>query len=170
MIHEFFVKEVECWCKTKVDAVRFSDDWGMQNRLLIRPKTWREIFKPIYAEYCRMAHDAGKFVFYHSDGNIEAIIGDLIEIGVDAMNLQLFCMDIEAIGREYKGKTTIWGEIDRQHILPFGSTADVREAVRRVRRAFDNGSGGLIAQLKWGKLDPIENIITVYDSWLEELG
>jgi hypothetical protein len=141
----------------------------MQNRLLVNPKTWRELFKPIYAEYCRMAHEAGKFVFYHSDGDISAIIGDLIEIGVDAMNLQLFCMDIEALGREFKGKTTIWGEIDRQHILPFGTTEDVRAAVRRVRQAFDIGSGGLIAQLEWGKLDPIENIIAVYEGWLEEL-
>jgi hypothetical protein len=169
MVHEFFIKEIECWCKTKVDGIRFSDDWGMQTRLLINPKIWRELFKPIYSEYCRMAHDAGKFVFYHSDGNISAIISDLIEIGVDAMNLQLFCMDIEDLGKKYKGKVTIWGEIDRQHILPYGTPEEVANAVRRVRRALDTGSGGVIAQLEWGKLDPIENIMAAYKAWLEKL-
>jgi uroporphyrinogen decarboxylase len=85
MVHAFFVKEIEYWCKTKVDGIRFSDDWGMQTGLLISPKTWRELFKPIYLEYCQMAHAAGKFVFYHSDGNISAIMPDLIEMGVDAV-------------------------------------------------------------------------------------
>jgi uroporphyrinogen decarboxylase len=128
---------------------------------------WREYFKPLYADYFRTIRAAGKFVFYHSDGNIAQIIPDLIEIGVDALNAQLFCMDIEALARQYKGRLTFWGEIDRQWTLPHGRPAEVREAVRRVRHAFDDGSGGVIAQLEWGKDVPQENVETAFEAWLE---
>lgn len=37
--------------------------------------------------YCDILHRKGKYAFFHSDGNIEAIYPDLIEIGVDAVAL-----------------------------------------------------------------------------------
>ncbi|HOX06946.1 MAG TPA: uroporphyrinogen decarboxylase family protein [Planctomycetota bacterium] len=168
-LHEFYVREFEMWAKTAVDGVSFMDDWGSQNALLISPDMWREIFKPLYAEYCRILRKAGKFVFFHSDGNISAIYPDLIEIGVDAVNSQLFCMDIEVLARLHRGKITLWGEIDRQHLLPFGTPEEVKEGVRRVRRAFDDGRGGLIAQCEWGIKDPAENIAAVFEAWDEPL-
>ncbi|MEM3515676.1 MAG: hypothetical protein QW281_03350, partial [Saccharolobus sp.] len=108
-----------------------------------------------------------------SDGHIEAIYPDLIEIGIDAINSQLFCMNIEELGRKYRGKVTFWGEIDRQYILPFGTVEEVRSAVRRVRKALDTGRGGVIAQCEWGLKDPKENIEAVFEEWnkpLEEIG
>jgi len=166
-LHEFFVREMELWAATAVDAVGFMDDWGSQNALLISPDMWRELFKPLYADYCRLARRAGKFVFFHSDGNISAIYPDLIEIGVDAVNSQLFCMDIEALAARHKGKITFWGELDRQHLLPFGTPEQVKEGVRRVRRALDDGRGGVIAQCEWGLKDPAENIAAVFEAWDE---
>jgi uroporphyrinogen decarboxylase len=167
MVQDFFLKEIELWCQTDVDAVRFFDDWGAQRGLLVSPDMWREEFKPFYQECCRLIHAAGKFAFMHSDGHIEALIPDLIEIGVDALNAQLFCMDIEELGRQYRGKITFWGELDRQQTLPFGTPDDVRESVRRVRAALDNGQGGVIAQLEWGKIDPFANVEAAFEAWLE---
>jgi uroporphyrinogen decarboxylase len=167
MVHEFFLRELALWCKTDVDGISFMDDWGSQRALLISPKLWREFYKPLYAEYCRMIHAAGKAVFFHSDGYIRAIMPDLIEIGVDAMNSQLFCMDIEEIGRSLKGQITFWGEIDRQNILPFGTVEDVRAAVCRVRAALDDGRGGVIAECEWGIGVKSESIAAVYSTWDE---
>jgi uroporphyrinogen-III decarboxylase len=168
-LHEFFVREMEMWAKTPVDGVSFMDDWGSQTALLISPDMWRAIFKPLYADYCRILHEANKFVFFHSDGHIEAIYPDLIEIGVDALNSQLFCMDIEDLGAKYGGKITFWGEIDRQYLLPFGTPDQVKEGVRRVRRALDDGRGGVIAQCEWGIKDPAANIAAVFETWNEPL-
>jgi hypothetical protein len=111
----------------------------------------------------------GKFAFFHSDGFIFPIIADLIEVGVDALNSQLFCMNIEEIGNLYKGKITFWGEIDRQRILPFGSPEDVADAVQRARRALEDATGGMIAQCEWGIHDPAENIRQVFESWEEPI-
>lgn len=164
-LHEFFVREMQTWAKTDVDGVSFMDDWGTQNSLLISPEMWRSFYKPLYRDYCDILHAGGKFVFFHSDGHIEAIYPDLIEIGVDAVNSQLFCMDIEGLGRKYRGKITFWGEIDRQKILPFGTPDEVRAAVRRVRAALDDGRGGVIAECEWGVKDPMENIRAVFEAW-----
>lgn len=169
MVHEFFLHELELWAKTDVDCLPFMDDWGAQDRLLVSPQMWREFFKPLYADYCRRIHDAGKFAFFHSDGYILDIIPDLIEIGVDALNAQLFCMDVEEIGRRFEGRITFWGEIDRQWTLPFGGEDDVRAAVRRVRAALDDGRGGLIAQCEWGNDVPKGNVETVFRAWKEPL-
>ncbi|MEA3337879.1 MAG: uroporphyrinogen decarboxylase family protein [Chloroflexota bacterium] len=169
LVHEFFLREIEMWAETDVDAISFMDDWGMQRSLLISLPMWREIFKPLYADYCRLIHDAGKFAFMHSDGNIEAIYADLIEIGVDVLNSQLFCMDIELLGHRYQGQITFWGEIDRQQVLPFGTPEQVKEAVRRVRRVLDKGTGGVIAQCEWGNDVPARNIAAVFEAWMEPM-
>ncbi|MBZ0294034.1 MAG: methyltransferase [Anaerolineae bacterium] len=167
MVHAFNLRHLEMVCATDVDAISFMDDWGSQKNLLISPAMWRELFKPLYADYCRLAHEAGKYVFMHSDGQISQIYPDLIEIGVDALNSQLFCMDIEELGRLYQGKITFWGEIDRQHVLAFGSVEDVKAAVRRVRSALDDGRGGVFAQCEWGIGVPRANIEAVFETWLE---
>ena len=165
-LHDFSLREMKMWADTDVDAVMFMDDWGTQKTLLISPALWRDFFKPLYKDYCDILHGRGKFVFFHSDGNIESIYPDLIEIGIDAINSQLFCMDVEKLGELYAGKITFWGEIDRQHILPFGTVDEVRNAVKRAAGALLKGKRtGVIAQCEWGMKDPRENIEAVFDEW-----
>ena len=165
ILHNFYMEEIKRWVETDVDGISFMDDWGSQRGLLISPKLWRDFFKPLYEDYCGLIHSRGKYAFMHSDGYIEAIYPELIEVGVDAVNSQLFCMDIEAVGSKYKGMITFWGEIDRQQILPFGTEEQVADAVRRVREALWMPEGGIIAQCEFGLKDPVENIETVFESW-----
>jgi len=168
MVHEYSLKYLEMWLKTDVDGIFILDDWGTENSLLISPKLWREFFRPLYKEYCDLIHRYGKYVFFHSDGYIEEIFDDIIEIGIDAINSQLFCMNIEKIGEKYKGKITFWGEID-QRLLAFGNVNKITKAVYRVRRALEDEKGGIIAQCTWGKNNPVENIQAVFDAWNEPL-
>lgn len=164
-LHEYYLTDLRRWVKTDVDGIGFMDDWGTQKALLISPDLWRSFYKPLYRDYCDLIHEGGKSVFFHSDGHIEAIYPDLIEIGVDAVNSQLFCMDIEELGRKYRGKITFWGELDRQYLLPLGTPEEVRAGVRRVRAALDDGRGGVIAQCEWGIKDPLENVMALYEEW-----
>jgi len=78
-------------------------------------------------------------------------------------------MNIEELGKKYKGKITFWGEIDRQRVLPFGTPATVLEAVTRVRRALNDGTGGVIAQCEWGKNNPTDNIRAIFEAWNKPL-
>ena len=165
MVHDYYMKEARAWMKTDVDGLMMMDDWGSQNALLISPDMWKQIFKPLYRDYCDLAHSHGKQVFMHSDGMIEAIYPHLIEIGVNALNSQLFSMDIEKLGRKYGGKITFWGEMDRQNLLPLGTREDIESAVKRLLKAFSHFDGGFIAQCEWGGDVSSENIRAVFGAF-----
>jgi uroporphyrinogen decarboxylase len=165
-VHEFYLKELELWAGTEVDGLMCMDDWGSQRALLISPKMWRSIFKPLYKEYIDLAHSHGKYIFFHSDGYIADILPDLVELGLDAVNSQLFTMDIEELGRQHAGKITFWGELDRQHLLPYGTPADIDRAVRRVHAALYR-EGGAIAQCEFGVGARPENVYQMFQTWEE---
>lgn len=166
ILHEYYSAQCEMWCKTDIDAVHIEDDWGAQSSLLISPALWREYYKPMYKGYCDIAKSYGKKVLMHSDGFIEEIIPDLIEIGVDAVNAQIFCMDIEKLAKLYHGKIAFWGEIDRQYDLPFGTTDDITRGVDRINNAFfPYGKTGLVYECQWGKDMKFENIEAAYKAF-----
>lgn len=163
-MHAFYIKQLEVWAETEVDALFFLDDWGSQNSLLINPETWRRIFKPLYADYVRIAHASGKKAFMHSDGNILQVLPDLIEIGVDAINAQIFCMGLMNIA-PYAGKITFWGEMDRQHLLVNGTIAQITQAVQDTKSLLSARGGGVIAQCEFGPGATPERIRAVFEAW-----
>lgn len=167
-LHKFNCDLMEAWAKTDVDSLFMMDDWGAQNNLLISPDTWIEIFKPMYRDYCEIAKASGKKMFMHSDGNILKIYPHLIEIGVDALNSQIFCMGIDNL-KQYAGKITFWGEMDRQHMLVDKTPADIDEAVRHINDTLWK-DGGCIAQCEFGPGGKPENVMQTYKSWDEIAG
>ncbi len=165
-LHEFYIKEAEVWARTDVDALTIMDDWGTQKELIISPWLWRALFKPLYQDYIKIARHYKKYVFFHSDGYILDIIPEFIEIGVNALNAQIFCMGLESLGEKFKGKITFWGEIDRQQILAYGSRADVQRAVKDVYKNLYS-EGGVIAQCEFGPGAKPENVEAVFQTWSE---
>ena len=139
------------------------DDWGSQKSLLISPAMWEEIFMPMYKEYFSIAKKYGKKTFMHSDGYTLDIIPKLIEIGLDAFNTQIFCMELDKL-EKYRGKITFWGEIDRQHLLPNASVEEISNAVKSVHQSLYQ-NGGCIAQCEFGAGAKPENIRMVFETW-----
>lgn len=84
---------------------------------------------------------------------------------VDAFNSQIFCMGLDNLA-QYKGKITFWGEIDRQHLLPEGSTQDIRNAVKEVHEKLWS-NGGCIAQCEFGAGANPDNVYSVFQTWDE---
>lgn len=155
----------EKWLELDIDAMAFGDDWGSQISLLISPDQWRKIFKPLYQELIQTMKAAGKKVFFHSDGYILSLYEELIEMGVDAVNSQLWCMGVETVAKQYAGKITFWGEISRQTTLPKGTPKEVQEAASvMIEHMFVNG-GGLIGQSEINKDVPLENVQALLDAW-----
>jgi uroporphyrinogen decarboxylase len=140
----FLLKRVEVWLGYGVDGLFFRDDWGTQQELMIRPALWREIFKPAYARLFAAVRAGGKHVFFHSDGVIADIIPDLVEIGVDALNAQIPCMDATQLGRDFSRRLCFVAGADRQQVLPFGTSAEVEAHCLALADAFGRGNGGYI--------------------------
>ncbi len=164
-MHAFYCELLEEWAKTEVDALNFMDDWGAQNSLLIHPNLWRELFKPMYRDYIDIAKRHGKKIFMHSDGYILDILPDLADMGLDAINSQIFCMGVEKLA-PLAGKITFWGEMDRQHLLVEGTTEDIRNAVKKVRETLWK-DGGCIAQCEFGPGAKPENVYEMFKAWQE---
>jgi uroporphyrinogen decarboxylase len=168
MLHEFFCKELELWADTDVDGVVLRDDWGAADSLLIAPEMWREIFKPLYRDYCKILHAEDKFVFFRSSGNILDILGDLIKDGVDAVHADFHLTNAEKLAKRFRGRVTFWGDTDPQ-ALRSGSIPALKESVLQTRRALDFGSGGVIAQCTWEPDVPLTAVAAVFEQWLVPL-
>jgi len=162
-MHDFYCRHLTKLAKTNCDGLFFMDDLGSQNSLLINPEVWRELFKPMYKDYIAIAKKHGKKTFMHSDGYILDIIPDLIDMGLDALNSQIFCMGTEKL-KQFKGKITFWGEIDRQRLLPYGSINDIRKAVNEIKNNLYK-NGGCIAQCEFGIGAKPENVREVFAEW-----
>lgn len=156
-IVEFMLKRIEIWLGYGVDGLFFRDDWGTQEALMIRAETWREFFKPSYKRLFDAVRAGGKHVFFHSDGVIHAIIPDLIEIGVHAINAQIPCMDAGMLADKSGGSLCFVAGADRQHWLPFGTPPEVEEHCRRLADTFGRHDGGYIGGGEIGGDVPLEN-------------
>lgn len=154
-----------------VDIVKFADDMGTQNSLLMSPETYRERVKP-YQErlYQHVKKNYGKKILLHSCGSIEPIIGDLIEIGVDALNpvqISAANMEPEMLKKKYGDKITFWGGgVDTQSCLNLGTPDDVRRQVEHNLKVFKPGGGYVFAQVH-NILPgvPIDNILAMYETF-----
>ena len=116
-----------------VDILVLDDDVGMPETMILSPEAWRTFLRPRMASIIEVARAVKPDlrVLYHSDGVIEPIIEDLIEIGVDALNpVQPDRMDPWAIKRRYGNGLTLWGTVG-DHITFAHATPDqIRARVR----------------------------------------
>lgn len=157
----------------RIDIVKLADDLGAQNALLMSPETYRARVKPYQAAlYGYIKEKYKKKILLHSCGAIRPIIGDLIEIGVDALNpVQISAenMDPESLKREFGDKITFWGGgIDTQHVLSVATPDVVREHVRRNMSIFKPHGGYVFTQVHNIQPDvPIENILAMYEVFRE---
>ena len=127
-----------------VDVIHIGDDVGMQDRMFISPATWRKWLKPRLARVIDAAREVNPDVvfFYHSDGFVEPIIPELIEIGVNALNpVQPECMDPAVIKERYGDRLAFWGTVGIQDTLPFGRPEDVEAEVKLRIETVGKGGG-----------------------------
>jgi len=111
--------------------------------------------------------DAGRLIFFHSDGYILDIIGDLIDLGVNALNCQVACMGVRMLGEQFRRKVCFWGELDRQQQLPRGDPDGIRAAIRESVECFSAAEGGHIFQAEVNADVPLVNIQTMLEGWQE---
>ena len=158
IVYDFYEEWLKRWLATDVDGVVFSDDWGTQISTLISPEKFRGLFLPMYRELMGRIKRAGKYVFMHSDGYIVNFMPDLIAAGVDAFNVQVWCMDVDELSEKFRGKITFWGELNRQKELPFGTVEDIKKCIAVMKEKFMCNGGGLIGVSAPGDECPFENI------------
>ena len=139
---------VRQYVRAGVDVIIWGEDVGMQDAMLFSPALWRKWVKPRYASMIDAAKEINPdvIIWYHSDGRIEPIIPELIEIGVEVLNpVQPETMDPAQIKSLYGDKLAFWGTISVQQTMPFGSPDDVRAEVKQRIETVGRGGGFILA-------------------------
>lgn len=131
-------------CKDYAHIVTYTDDIAFQTGPMMSLRMFQKLIKPRQRKIFNLLRQSGMKVFYHSCGSLISMLDDYVEMGVEILNpVQVSAqgMDHTEILKQRWGKDLVfWGAIDTQHILPHGSTLDVkREAWRRLNDLSENG-------------------------------
>ena len=125
------------------DIVGFPEDLGSQNNSLISPELFRKYIKPSYRRLMAVPKLAGKIVHMHCDGWILNLVDDLIDCGVEVLNIQDMIHGIDELKRCVDGRIALELDVDRQNVTVFGSQADIRGLIREEVEKLSSPSGGL---------------------------
>jgi uroporphyrinogen decarboxylase len=164
MVETFNSGTIDRWLKLNPDVFSFPEDLGMQVGPMIPPDLFRKYIKPSYARLMKKAQDAGALIEMHSDGDIRTLADDLVDAGVQAINLQDLVNGIDWIAARFKGKTCVHLDIDRQQITPFGSPESIDRLVREEVSKIGTPQGGLMMIYGLYPGIPLKNVKALMDA------
>lgn len=154
-----------------VDMLWFGDDIASQNGMMMSLDMWRNYYKPIYKKlfaYCKSLNPNIK-IAYHSCGNLEAAISDLIEIGLDVLNpIQPLAMNPKMIKEKYGDQLVMFGGLDVQLTMPTKSPEEVKEETAWLKEVCGKEGGYILNPAHHIQSDTsIDNVMAFYEEALK---
>ena len=145
-----------------MDGVFFCEDLGVQDRTLMSPEMWGDIFRPLYERLTSRAHAHGMKVIQHSCGCNWVLVDQLCEAGIDCLQFdQPAVYDQPALAEKLrKHGVGLYAPCDIQKVLPTGDRAYIEHETKRL---VDTFRGGLIAK-NYGDLHGI-GVDPQWDTW-----
>lgn len=120
------------------------DDMASNKGPMFSPKSFERVLLPAYQHMIKTWKQAGaRYVFLHSDGNINPLLDMLIDAGIDGLNpLEPRAgMDAVALRKKYP-RTILTGGMDNTATFIYGPVARIEAEARRL---IDLGrDGGLV--------------------------
>lgn len=172
-ITELRCHEAKRLVESGIDILQIGDDVGMQDRLIMSPETYRKWLKGRLGRVVAAAKAVNPNIpiWYHSDGYVEPIIPDFIEIGITCLNpVQPECMNPEKLKKEYGKYLAFWGTIGTQTTMPFGTPEDVKREVKKRIEVVGVGGGLVISPTHSLEPEvPWENVMALFEA-IEEYG
>jgi len=146
-ITELRCQQARIFAEAGVDVLRIGDDLATQQNLLVSLDTYRQWIKPCHTKVIAAAREVRPEIpiLYHSDGNIERLIPELIEIGVNAINpVQPECVDPVMVKKRWGNQITIWGAASTQRTIAFGTPTDVDAEIAARMQQIAPGGGYVV--------------------------
>ena len=151
------------------DMIELSgDDYATQTGMAMSPKMFRSYFKPSIKRFVNTINSFNSEikVMLHCDGDLTAILPDIIECGVDVLHPlePVPSVDFAEIKANFGDALAFLGAIDIVHALP-GSHQDVIDEVKRRIHQLASGGGFVIAPANHVQSDvPPENLVTLFNA------
>jgi uroporphyrinogen decarboxylase len=147
MITHFNIEVGKRLIDAGVDVIKISDDFGTDESLFISPKHFRIFVFPYLKRMVNAFKKRGVPVSLHSDGNINAILEDIVKTDIDVLHPieRKAHMDIAEIKEKYGEKICLMGNVDATRTLPRGSTEDIVNETKECISAAAPGGGHILA-------------------------
>ncbi|MCM8768614.1 MAG: hypothetical protein NC911_02880 [Candidatus Omnitrophica bacterium] len=147
-VTELLERMILNYARAGCDGIFFCEDWGTQERLLVSPEMWREIFKPLFRRLCQTARESGLDVIMHSCGYNWEILDDLAEVGVSCFQFdQPGLYGLERLAAKlHQLKVCLFSPVDIQQVLPTGNRVLIENEASRMVQLFAHPHGGFIAK------------------------
>ncbi len=145
-VTDLVLAQVDIYADIGAHAVSFCEDWGTQERLLVSPKMWNDLFRPGFEQLMSRAHSRGLTVWMHSCGYVKDIIPSLVDLGMDV--LQFDQPELHSLDwlEQFSGRVTYWCPVDIQTTLQCGDESTIRAKAREMVRKLAGRGGGFIAK------------------------
>lgn len=164
MVEEFNYEYVMKWMELEPDIMGYPEDLGMQVGPMLSPDCLRKYIKPSYQRIMKPARDQGCIVHMHSDGDIRTLVDDLIDGGVEVINLQDLVNGIDWIADKFAGNTCIDLDIDRQMITAQGTPRQIDDLIKEEVEKLGSRRGGLMMIFGLYPGVPVENVKALMDA------
>lgn len=164
MVEAFNQEYVKRWLELEPDIMKYPEDLGMQSGPMLYPGMFCKYIKPVYKKLMQPARDQGCIVHMHSDGDIRTLVDDLVEDGVQVINLQDLVNGIDWIAAKFAGRICIDLDIDRQHVTPKGTPRDIDALIEEETRKLGSKKGGLMMLYGLYPGVPMENVKVLMDA------
>ncbi len=170
MNEEFNNAVISRYIELGAEWISYPEDLGMQFGPMISPDLFRKYIKPVYQRMMSMANEKGLIIHMHSDGDIRSLADDLIEGGVEVINLQDLVNGIDWIADRFAGRVCIDLDIDRQCVTPEGTPRQIDDLIREEVEKLGSKEGGLTMIYGLYPGVPLENIKALMDALERYMG
>jgi uroporphyrinogen decarboxylase len=150
-----------------VEILAFGDDFASQQAMLFSPASYRKYFLPLTRRLFEIAHTHDLKVMFHSCGAIRGILGDLVDAGLDILDVVQVSaqgMDARELKRHYGEHLVFYGGVDVQQLMPSGKREDIRREVRRLAETLGKNGGYVCTTCHFLMDDvPVSNVLAMYE-------
>lgn len=129
------------------EVIILSDDYASNHGSMMSPVHFRQFVWPRLKQMVDLILAEGALCIKHSDGNLYAILDDIVAAGPDGLNPiePVAGMDLKWVKRLVGDRVCVLGNIDCARLLPRGNPAEVRAAVRQAIAAAAPGGGYMLS-------------------------
>jgi uroporphyrinogen decarboxylase len=170
MNEDFNIAVINRYIELGAEWLSYPEDLGMQVGPMISPELFRKYIKPVYQRMMQPARDKGLIVHMHSDGDIRMLADDLIDGGVEVINLQDLVNGIDWIAERFAGRVCIDLDVDRQSITPGGTPEQIDALIREEVEKLGSKEGGLTMIYGLYPGVPLENAKALMDAFERYMG
>jgi len=163
---EYWVNFVKAAIKEGVDFMYAAEDIAYKSGLFIRPEVFKPMWLPKVKRIFEPIVNAGLPIMFHSDGKLDEIMDDLIDIGITCLHpMDPYSINYRDYKKRYGTRIALSGNIDIEYPLVKGTPEDVERDVREHMAILKPG-GGYICSSSHSIVNyiPHENVVTMLNA------